>query len=173
MLDYPGSIVCDQPPWFTRGGAEKGTVTVTAPLTDEEIRAAKHDAMGFGLGEFHLDELDQDEGVGRLFYVQEQEEYAISDEIEPHVGEPIARMLNMFPRLLDEVERLRGEIALLRGRMDRSAGPKCSCSHEAGDSKCDVHPTCVGCGAANTAICDRCKVTDDEIVRALCGTRKP
>jgi hypothetical protein len=32
---------------------------------------------------------------------------------------------------------------------DRAASPqpRCSCSYEAGDSKCEAHPTCLLCGA--------------------------
>jgi len=35
--------------------------------------------------------------------------------------------------------------------------PRCSCTHEAGDSRCNVHPTCSECGASTTRPVDGCE----------------
>jgi len=35
--------------------------------------------------------------------------------------------------------------------------PRCSCTHEAGDSRCDAHPTCSECGASTTRPVDGCE----------------
>lgn len=35
--------------------------------------------------------------------------------------------------------------------------PRCSCTHEAGDSRCDAHPTCSECGAASSRPVDGCE----------------
>lgn len=34
--------------------------------------------------------------------------------------------------------------------------PRCSCTHEAGDSRCDVHPTCSECGESTLRSVDDC-----------------
>lgn len=38
-----------------------------------------------------------------------------------------------------------------------TATPRCSCTHEAGDSRCNVHPTCSECGASTTRPVDGCE----------------
>lgn len=35
--------------------------------------------------------------------------------------------------------------------------PRCSCTHEAGDSRCDAHPTCSECGATTPRPVDGCE----------------
>ena len=45
---------------------------------------------------------------------------------------------------------------------------KCSCSHEAGDSACDAHPTCWNCGEPATrrdAMCEPCEKNVREVAR--------
>lgn len=44
--------------------------------------------------------------------------------------------------------------------------PRCSCTHEAGDSRCNVHPTCSECGASTTRPVDEVRALRAELAAA-------
>ena len=62
--------------------------------------------------------------------------------------------------IIDELRRARAELAAARAVPADVASPprpRCSCTHEAGDSRCNVHPTCSECGASTTRPVDGCE----------------
>ena len=46
----------------------------------------------------------------------------------------------------DAMEAYQDKLAALRKIVEAALPARCSCTHEAGDSACEAHPTCEGCG---------------------------
>jgi hypothetical protein len=84
------------------------------PMTDDEIRGVTAASAGFrGWFAYVPDEVFE---IERLAFIPDgynerdvDHVVVISEDLEPHVIEPLATMLNAVPRLLGEVERLTQE----------------------------------------------------------------
>lgn len=88
-------------------------------MTKDELVQLQQDAAGFA-GRFEF-RPDDDAGYDRLVYVSagdECDDYEIAEQLEQHVAEPIARMLNTVPALLAHVEQLAKERDALATRRD-------------------------------------------------------